>query len=99
MIDKLGLAGVIQLASFHPGYQFAVTDPDAVENYTNRSPYPMLHLLREESISQVADDPEELAEYRAATSRRCGRWAKRRCWKCSRRMRTVHAPRRSGASA
>jgi hypothetical protein len=61
-IEELDLSGVIQLASFHPQYQFAETSPDAVENYTNRSPYPMLHLLREESISAVADDPEELLE-------------------------------------
>lgn len=56
----LGLKGVIQIAGFHPDYHFAGTDPDAVENYTNRPPYPMLHLLREESISRVAGDPAEL---------------------------------------
>lgn len=61
-IEELDLSGVIQLASFHPQYQFADTNPDAVENYTNRSPYPMLHLLREESISAIADDPDELLE-------------------------------------
>jgi hypothetical protein len=54
LIGDLGLRGTIQIASFHPEYQFADTEPDAVENYTNRSPYPMLHLLREESISAVA---------------------------------------------
>lgn len=59
-IRQLGLRGIIQLASFHPAYQFAGTEPDAVENYTNRSPYPMLHLLREESISKVANDPRNL---------------------------------------
>lgn len=62
LVDALGLRGVIQIASFHPGYQFAGTDPDAVENYSNRSPYPMLHLLREASISAVATDPAELLE-------------------------------------
>jgi hypothetical protein len=56
------LQGVIQLASFHPDYQFAGTSSDAVENYTNRSPYPMLHLLREKSISRVASDPTALLE-------------------------------------
>jgi hypothetical protein len=59
-IDDLGLEGVIQIASFHPDFQFAGADADAVENYTNRSPYPMLHLLREDSISTVAGDPDEL---------------------------------------
>ena len=54
-----GYRGVIQVASFHPEFRFANTEPDAVENYTNRSPYPMLHLLREESISKVAADSQE----------------------------------------
>jgi hypothetical protein len=61
-IEKLGQRGTVQLASFHPGYRFAGAGPDAVENYTNRSPYPMLHLLREESISAAAGDPDELLE-------------------------------------
>ena len=61
-VEDLGLRGVLQIASFHPYYRFANTDADAAENYTNRSPYPMLHLLREESISAVAGDPHELLE-------------------------------------
>jgi hypothetical protein len=56
------LEGVIQVASFHPQYQFAGTKPDDVENFTNRSPYPMLHLLREASVTAVNDDPEKIAE-------------------------------------
>ena len=62
LLKELGLRGVIQIASFHPEYQFAGTAPDAVENYTNRSPFPMLHLLREESISAVASDPAMLLD-------------------------------------
>ena len=62
LLGELGLRGAIQIASFHPDYRFADTDPDAVENYTNRSPFPMLHLLREKSISEVASDPNALAE-------------------------------------
>lgn len=62
LIADLGLEGVIQVATFHPRYQFAGTRPDDVENYTNRSPFPMLHLLREDSISAVNDDPEKLAD-------------------------------------
>jgi hypothetical protein len=58
----LGLEGVIQIAGFHPHYQFTGTRPDDVENYTNRSPYPMLHLLREASVTAVNDDPEKIAE-------------------------------------
>ncbi|MBM3996100.1 MAG: DUF1415 domain-containing protein [Planctomycetes bacterium] len=61
-IEELGLDGVIQIASFHPRYQFADTKPDDVENYTNRSPYPMLHLLREESITRIAAPESELLE-------------------------------------
>jgi hypothetical protein len=62
LIAELELEGVIQIASFHPQYRFAGTRPDGVENYTNRSPFPMLHLLREDSISKVNDDPEKLAD-------------------------------------
>lgn len=52
-IAELKLEGVIQIASFHPQYQFADTEPDDITNYTNRSPYPTLHLLREESVSRA----------------------------------------------
>jgi hypothetical protein len=62
LLGSLGLRETIQIASFHPRYQFAGAGPEAVENYSNRSPYPMLHLLREESIAAVAADPGELAE-------------------------------------
>jgi hypothetical protein len=61
-VADLGFEGVIQVASFHPDYQFADTDADDVENYTNRSPYPMLHLLREESLSALAEDEQRLLE-------------------------------------
>jgi len=61
LVRDLGLRGVIQIAGFHPSYQFAGTSSDAVENYTNRSPHPMLHLLREESVTEVAGDPAALA--------------------------------------
>ena len=54
-IDELGLGGVLQVASFHPHYQFANTDVDDVTNCTNRSPYPTLHLLREDSVDRAVD--------------------------------------------
>jgi hypothetical protein len=60
LVKKLGLRGVIQIASFHPDYQFAGTAAGAVENFSNRTPHPMLHLLREDSITRVAGDPSEL---------------------------------------
>jgi hypothetical protein len=53
VIEQLGISGEIQVASFHPDYQFADTEADDVSNYTNRSPYPILHLLRESSIERA----------------------------------------------
>jgi len=53
LIQELDLHGVYQIASFHPNYQFSNTAPSDVENYTNRSPYPILHLLREESLEKA----------------------------------------------
>ena len=50
LLSYLDMEGVYQIASFHPDYQFEGTEPDAAENYTNRSPFPMLHLLREASL-------------------------------------------------
>lgn len=52
-VAELDLEGEIQIASFHPQYQFAGTQVDDIENYTNRAPYPMLHLLRETSIARA----------------------------------------------
>jgi uncharacterized protein len=53
LVRKRRLDGVIQLASFHPGYRFEGTDADDIANFTNRSPYPTLHLLRESSIDRA----------------------------------------------
>lgn len=59
LLVEMGLEGVYQIASFHPNYQFEGTKTDDAENYTNRSPYPMLHLIREESLERViADYPD-----------------------------------------
>lgn len=59
LLTQMKLEGVYQIASFHPHYQFGGTEPDDVENYTNRSPYPMLHLIREESLERaIADFPD-----------------------------------------
>jgi len=52
LLAQMGLNGIYQIASFHPHYQFGGTEADDVENYTNRSPYPMLHLIREESLER-----------------------------------------------
>ncbi len=74
-LDQLGLAGEIQIASFHPHYQFAGSRPDDLDNYTNRAPYPMLHLLREESVARaVASFPDaaDIFEKNIATLRALG---------------------------
>lgn len=58
-VGEHGLEGVIQIASFHPAYQFEGTAPDDLGNFTNRAPFPILHLLREASIERaVAAFPE-----------------------------------------
>ena len=75
LIRENGLEGVIQVASFHPDYQFEGTQPEAPENYTNRSPYPMLHLLREESVARALDnyqDPEKIPERNIEKMQRLG---------------------------
>jgi uncharacterized protein len=75
-IVKLQLQGVLQAASFHPHYQFHDCEPDDVANCSNRSPFPMLHLLRESSIDRaVAAFPEAETIYDAniRTLRRLGR--------------------------
>lgn len=64
-IFETKLEGIIQIASFHPQYQFEGTEPEDITNYTNRSPYPMLHLLRESSLSKVLETfphPEKIPE-------------------------------------
>jgi hypothetical protein len=66
LLAELGLEGELQVASFHPHYQFAGTAEDDVENCTNRSPYPTLHLLREASIDRAVEAfPEADAIYEA----------------------------------
>jgi len=53
LVEDLELDGELQIASFHPDYQFAGTAPEDISNYSNRSPYPTLHLLRESSIERA----------------------------------------------
>ncbi len=54
-LEELGYAGVLQVAPFHPQFQFADTAPDDIGNATNRSPYPTLHLLREDSVDRAVE--------------------------------------------
>jgi hypothetical protein len=60
LLEQMDLDGVFQIASFHPDYQFADTLPGDVENYTNRSPFPMLHILREASLSLAIDSHPDI---------------------------------------
>jgi len=74
-VTKLGFAGEFQIASFHPHYQFGDAGPEDIENYTNRSPYPTLHLLRESSIERAVaafPDAAEIYEKNIETLRRLG---------------------------
>jgi len=74
-IAELGLVGVLQVASFHPDYRFAGTAADDIDNYTNRSPFPMLHLLREASVARAVEafpDPDAIVARNLATLRRLG---------------------------
>jgi hypothetical protein len=71
----LDLEGEIQIASFHPQYQFAGTDEDDITNFTNRSPYPTLHLIREASIDRAVaafPDAEDIFEANMATMNQLG---------------------------
>ena len=64
LLDELNLQGTLQIASFHPDFQFAGTMPDDITNYSNRAPYPTLHLLREASIDRAVQAfPEAEAIY------------------------------------
>ena len=71
----LELDGVLQIANLHPDYQFAGTRADDITNFTNRSPYPTLHLLREESIDRAVDafpEAETIFERNMETMERIG---------------------------
>ena len=64
ILHHLALEGTVQIASFHPDYQFADSQPGDIENFSNRSPYPTLHLLRETSIARaVAAFPDTASIY------------------------------------
>lgn len=82
-LEELDLVGEIQLASFHPAYQFAGTEADDVTNYTNRSPFPTLHLLREASLEAALKTfprPESIYEENMTTMRRLGSEGWKRLW-------------------
>jgi len=64
LVEDLKLDGILQIADFHPDYQFEGSEPGDIANYSNRSPYPTLHLLREESIERAVESmPDTAAIY------------------------------------
>jgi hypothetical protein len=83
-IGGLGMEGELQVAGFHPRYQFAGTQPEDIENYTNRSPYPMLHLLREASVERAVaavPDTDEIYRRNIRTLRDLGHAGWQRLWR------------------
>ncbi|MBS7807111.1 DUF1415 domain-containing protein [Variovorax sp. PCZ-1] len=75
VIDEHELEGVIQLASFHPRFQFDGTEPDDISNYTNRAPFAILHLLRENSVERAVEafpEAEAIFEANIATLEKLG---------------------------
>lgn len=74
-VEDMQLEGELQVASFHPDYQFADSDVNDIGNYTNRAPYPILHLLREDSIARAVEafpQAEEIFEKNIATMEKLG---------------------------
>jgi hypothetical protein len=74
-VEDMSLEGELQVASFHPEYQFADTDVNDIENYTNRAPYPILQLLREDSIARAVEafpQADEIFEKNIETMEKLG---------------------------
>ena len=83
LLGRLGFDGVFQIASMHPHYEFAGSEPDDIENFTNRSPYPCLHLLREASIGRAVaafPDAAKIFDKNIDTLRQLGEEGWRRLW-------------------
>ena len=76
MVAEHDLEGVIQVASFHPLFQFEGSEPEDISNATNRAPYPTLHLLREDSVARAvasdAGDADAIVERNIATLQALG---------------------------
>ena len=75
LLVELNADGILQIASFHPSYQFFGTQSDDIENYTNRSPYPILHLIREASIEKAVEtypDTDDIYQKNIDTLQRLG---------------------------
>ena len=83
LLKNLGYEGVFQIASLHPQYEFAGSDPDDIANFTNRSPFPTLHLLRESSIDRAVaafPDAADIFERNIETMEKLGHEGWRKLW-------------------
>lgn len=83
-LSDAGADGILQVATFHPDYQFADSEPDDVENYTNRAPFPILHILREDDVTEAVEahpDPEAIPERNIEKMRELGLDAIRKLWR------------------
>lgn len=74
ILDKIGMTSKFQLASFHPDYQFQNTEKDDVTNYTNKSPYPIIHILRSDDVKYAAEhyDTENIPLVNQETMKKLG---------------------------
>ncbi|AXK40612.1 DUF1415 domain-containing protein [Crenobacter cavernae] len=75
VVEELELDGILQVASFHPDYQFEGTEADDIENFSNRAPFPTLHLLREDSIERAVEafpDAGDIYERNIETLKKLG---------------------------
>lgn len=82
-VSELELDGEIQVASFHPDYQFADSGPQDIENFSNRSPYPTLHLLRETSVAKAVaafPDAARIYQHNIETLRALGHAGWKKLW-------------------
>lgn len=82
-VRNLGFAGVFQIADLHPQYEFAGSDADDIDNFSNRAPYPTLHLLREASIDRAVaafPDAAEIFERNIETLQELGHEGWRQLW-------------------
>src|SRR5690606_22198622 len=85
LVEQLDLEGELQIASFHPQYRFAGSAEDDIANCTNRSPWPTLHLLREDSVTRAVaafPDPDAIVERNVATLEELGREGWQRLFAC-----------------
>lgn len=83
-VEEHGLEGIVQIASFHPQFQFEGTEPDDMGNYTNRAPFPTLHLLREASIERAVaafPEAEKIYERNIATLEALGQTGWNALWR------------------